>query len=127
LKERYGLTPVILSEQASKGRSIIEKFESEARDISYAFALLTPDDFISQTGTTYSQARPNVVFEIGWFYGRLGRDRVTILFREGTSVPSDLDGILRIQFHKSIEENVRDIENELLAADLLSNPNANEA
>src|SRR5205809_353063 len=66
LKERYGLTPVILSEQPSKGRSLIEKFESEARNISYAFALLTSDDFISRAGQSYAQARPNVLFEIGW-------------------------------------------------------------
>src|SRR5207247_6328310 len=127
LKERYGLTPVILSEQPSKGRSLIEKFESEARNISYAFALLTSDDFISRAGQSYVQARPNVLFEIGWVYGRLGRDRVAILFQEGTSVPSDLDGILRIQFNKSIEEKLKEIENELQAAELLPDPNANKA
>jgi predicted nucleotide-binding protein len=125
LKEHYGLAPVILSEQPSKGRSLIEKFKSEARNISYAFALLTSDDFVSNANHLYAQARPNVLFEIGWFYGRLGRDRVTILFEKGTSVPSDLDGILRIQFNESIEENLKEIENELRAAGLLPDRNPN--
>ncbi len=120
LAERFGLSPIILSEQASKGRSVIEKFEDEADDASYAFSLLTPDDFIKKDLNEYSQARPNVLFELGWFYGRLGRDRVSMLISSGTAIPSDLDGIVRIQFKTSIEEKVIDIEKELHAAGMLS-------
>jgi len=120
LKERFALSPVILSERASRGRSVIEKFEAEAGDVPFAFVLMTPDDFISRPQPEYSQARPNVLFELGWFYGRLGRERVCILFREGTSVPSDLDGIVRIQFRESIDEKLGEIETELTAAGLIS-------
>jgi CAP12/Pycsar effector protein, TIR domain len=119
IKERFNLVPVILSEQPSKGRSIIEKFEAEAEDSSYAFVIITPDDFISKDGDVYTQARPNVLFELGWFYGRLGRERVCILYREGTAIPSDLGGIIRIQFGSSIEEKLGEIENELKAARLI--------
>jgi hypothetical protein len=120
LKERFALAPVILSEQPARGRTIIEKFESEADDSSYAFALITPDDLIRHGAPTYAQARPNVLFELAWFYGRLGRDRVCILFQESTRMPSDLDGISRIQFRASIEEKVTEIENELRASNLIS-------
>lgn len=120
ISERFGLSPVILSEQASKGRSVIEKFEDVAGEASYSFSLLTPDDFIKKDLNEYSQARPNVLFELGWFYGRLGRDRVSMLVREGTAIPSDLDGIVRIQFKSSIEEKIIDIETELRAAGMLA-------
>ncbi|HLS97625.1 MAG TPA: nucleotide-binding protein [Porticoccaceae bacterium] len=119
LSERFGLSPVILSEQPSKGRTVVEKFEDEAGKAAYAFALLTPDDFIASGDTGYSQARPNVLFELGWFYGRLGRSRVSMLLREGTNVPSDLGGIARIQFASSIEEKIIELESELRAAGLL--------
>jgi predicted nucleotide-binding protein len=65
------------------------------------------------------QTRPNVVFEIGWFYGRLGRGRVCILFKEGTRIHSDLDGVVRVQFTTSVEEKIVEIEAELLAVGLL--------
>jgi predicted nucleotide-binding protein len=119
LKDRYDCEPVILSEEPSKGRSIIEKFESEAANCSYAFILFTPDDFVKKNNEEYMQARPNVILELGWFYGRLGRDRVCILFRKGTSIPSDLGGIGRIEFTSSIDEKILDIESELEAARLI--------
>lgn len=118
LRERYQLEPIILSERPGSDRTLIEKFEEEATKASFAFALLTPDDLIEGTGQGYAQARPNVVFEVGWFYGRLGRKRVCILFKEGTRIHSDLDGILRIQFRESVQEKVVEIENELRAAGL---------
>ena len=93
LKERFDLHPTILSEEPGKGRTVIEKFEEEASKAAFAFALVTPDDLVSIAGVQRSQARPNVVFELGWFCGRLGRERICILFREGTSIHSDLDGV----------------------------------
>ncbi len=120
LKERFELTPVILSEQPSRSQSVIEKFELEASQTAFAFVLITADDFVVKGNANYPQARPNVLFELGWFFGRLGRNRVCILFQEGTSVPSDLDGIVRIQFRSSVTEKLDEIENELVAAGLLA-------
>jgi predicted nucleotide-binding protein len=86
----------------------------------YAFVLLTPDDQIATPDGQYTQARPNVVFELGWFHGRLGRSQVVILFKKGTKLHSDLEGISRIEFAESVEEKLIDIERELKAAGLLS-------
>ena len=105
--------------EPGKGRTIIEKFEDEAQRATFAFAILTPDDFVSIDGKEYSQARPNVIFELGWFYGRLGRDRVCILFKEGTKIHSDLDGISRIQFRDSVLEKAVEIERELVSSGVL--------
>lgn len=120
LRDRYGLEPIVLSNEAGKGRSIIEKFEDEAQRAAFAFVLLTPDDVISKSDTEYSQARPNVIFELGWFYGRLGRDRVCILFKRGTKIHSDLDGVSRVEFSDSVVEKVTEIEKELVAGQMLT-------
>jgi hypothetical protein len=96
LKDRFGLTPVILMEHASEGQTIIEKFERVATEAAFCFVLMTPDDQIKTGQGDVTQARPNVIFEMGWFYGRLGRARVCILSKRGTSMHSDLSGIVRI-------------------------------
>ena len=60
------------------------------------------------------------VIELGWFYGRLGRERVCILFKKGTRIHSDLDGINRIPFGRSMTEVAIELETELRVANLLS-------
>lgn len=74
---------------------------------------------INISDAQYPQARPNVIFELGWFYGRLGREKVCILFKKGTKMHSDLDGISRIEFNNLINEKViEDIRKELKEAGL---------
>lgn len=121
LKDRYKLECIIMKFQAGKGRTLIEKFEQEAGDAGFAFILMTPDDLVEIPGKKeqYAQARPNVIFELGWFHGKLGRDRVCIVFKKGTKIHSDLDGVSRIEFTDSIEEKVIEIERELRAAGLI--------
>ena len=120
LRERWALESVVLAGKPGKGRTIVEKFEEEAQRASFAFVLLTPDDVIQKNDEEYSQARPNVIFELGWFYGRLGREKVCILFKEGTKIHSDLDGVSRIQFKDSVTEVTTEIEAELIEAGLLT-------
>jgi len=131
LQDRWQLSPIVLSAQAGRGRTLIEKFEQEAQRAAFALVLLTPDDTVSARGVLaqgpqrsltvgdYAQARPNVLFELGWFYGRLGRERVWILFRQGTTIHTDLDGISRIEFVADIRDKATEIERELVAAGLL--------
>lgn len=116
LRERFNLQPVVMSGAAGRGRTLIEKFEQLATECAFAFVLLTPDDEVSTDAGEYTQARPNVAFELGWFYGRLGRDRVVMLLREGTRIHSDLDGVSRIQFIRYVDEKIGEIETELEAA-----------
>lgn len=119
LLERWQLKVIVLAKTPGKGRTLIEKFEEEAQEVAFSFALLTPDDLVETGNGNYSQARPNAVFELGWFYGRLGRNRVCILFRQGTKIHSDLDGISRVEFSDSVLEKTNEIEQELLAAGIL--------
>lgn len=115
LRDKFGLTPIVLSEQPNQGLTIIEKFEKYALDCSYAFALFTPDDIVTKGEIQYFQARPNVIFELGWFYANLGRSRVCILDQasEQSKIFSDLQGVLRMQFNENISEKYMEIEHEL--------------
>ena len=115
LKERFGLKPIVLKEKPGKSRTIIEKFEEEAERAAFALALLSPDDMVKTEKGNYAQARPNVVFELGWFFARLGRSNVRIMLKKGTQIHSDLDGIERIEFHESVEETLIQLERELEA------------
>ncbi len=95
--ERIGLEPIILHEQANEGRTIIEKFESFADDVPFAVVLMTGDDVGSKVGSEQilvPRARQNVILELGYFTGKLGRSRVSALYISGLDVPSDLHGVL---------------------------------
>lgn len=97
--EKLTLAPVILHEQNNEGRTIIEKFEAHA-DVRYAVVLLTPDDVGGSARTPQEllgRARQNVILELGYFTGKLGRGRVCGLFRPGIEIPSDLHGVLFIE------------------------------
>lgn len=121
LKDRFGLNPIILLNEADQGLTIIEKFEEYAKDCSYAFALFTPDDIVIDGDKQYFQARPNVIFELGWFCAKLGRSRVCILDQESeqSQIFSDLQGVLRIQFKENVSEKYIEIERELSSAGII--------
>lgn len=119
LRDDFELNPIAIFLKPGMSRSIVEKFEDEARFCSFAFALFTKDDLIVKDEEKYYQARPNVIFESGWFLGRLGISRIILLLQNGTNLHSDLHGILRIQFEKNITEKYPEIKSELKAAKLV--------
>jgi predicted nucleotide-binding protein len=99
--ERVGLEPVILHEQANRGRTIIEKFEAH-RDVGFAVVLLTPDDEgCERGGTPHPRARQNVVLELGYFVGVLGRQKVCALRRGDVEIPSDFTGVVYVPFDET--------------------------
>jgi len=107
-----GLEPIVLHRQADEGLTIIEKFEKHS-DVGYAFVLLTPDEvaYLSPEESKPDadrhkefRARPNVIFEFGYFVGKLGRSRVCCLYSGNVSLPSDVSGMIYKKYEKSIEE-----------------------
>ena len=88
---RAGVNNIVLHEQADRGRTIIDKLVEESSPSNYAIALLSPDDIL-QDGT--ERARQNVILEIGYFIGRLGKERVRLIKKGSIEIPSDLSGIL---------------------------------
>ena len=86
---------IILHEQANRGRTVIEKFEEHA-DVGFAVVLLTPDDTGSAVsdGRMKLRARQNVILELGYFLGRLSRERVVALKKGDVEIPSDILGVV---------------------------------
>ena len=90
--------PVILHEQPNQGRTIIEKFEAHA-DVDFAIVLLTPDDVGgSKDGQLQPRARQNVILELGYFIGKLGRNNVCAVKLGDLEIPSDIIGVIWTPF-----------------------------
>jgi predicted nucleotide-binding protein len=106
LQQRFGLRPVILREEPDGGMTLIEKFEHLAEQCCFAVVLLTPDDHVPREADGISEwrPRPNVIFELGWFCGRLGRPGVLFLCKEGTHLPSDFSAVMQQSFHALVDE-----------------------
>ena len=118
-KSQTCLTPIVLIEQADTGNTLIEKFEKYAIECSYAIAIFTPDDEVINRGEKYLQARPNVIYELGWFCGHYGRNRVMLLLKEDTSLFSDFGGIVQKRFSKNVSEIISDMKNDLKSVGLI--------
>lgn len=92
--------PVILHQLANGGRVLIEKFEQSAASVGFAVVLLTADDFGRSKHLDpqddLPRARQNVVFELGFFIGLIGRSKVAVLYDNGVELPSDVSGLAYI-------------------------------
>jgi predicted nucleotide-binding protein len=120
IKSEFRLNPIVLIEQPDAGcKTVIEKFEHYAKTCTYAIAVFTPDDQVTFNNETYVQARPNVIYELGWFCGNLGRSGAMLLLKEGTSVFSDFGGIIQKRFNNNISEKIVEIRRDLIAAGVL--------
>lgn len=121
IKTEFHLNPIVLLEQPDHGcKTVIEKFEYYAPTCSHAIALFTPDDEVTANRETYLQARPNVIYEIGWFCGALGRSSVMLLLKEGTQMFSDFGGIIQKRFARNVSEKTSEIRRELVAAGIIT-------
>lgn len=101
--EKLNLEAVILHEQPSLGKTIIEKFEKYA-NVRFAVVLLTPDDVgavASQPKSLKARARQNVIFELGFFVAKLGRRNVCALYKEEVEIPSDIQGLLYVPMDRN--------------------------
>lgn len=98
--EKLGFEAIILHEQASRGRTIIEKIEKYS-NVGFAIVLYTPDDLGSvkaaaEKGELMPRARQNVVFEHGYLIGKLGRESVVPLVAGHIELPNDISGMVYI-------------------------------
>lgn len=100
--QKLGLPAIILHEQPSAGRTVIEKLEAH-QESGFVVVLLTSDDLgcsVQSVGSAdpiartqlEPRARQNVLFEAGLFIGLLGRKFVCLLKEPGVAIPSDLAG-----------------------------------
>jgi hypothetical protein len=126
--EKLGLVPIILHEKPNQGRTVIEKF-TDYSAVGFAVVLLSPDDVgklrTAPVEDLRPRARQNVIFELGFFLGRLGRERVLALYAptDNFELPSDYSGVLFVPFDSSGRWQF-DLVRELKAADYDVDANA---
>ena len=101
--EKLDLSPIILDEEASKGRTIHQKFLDHSTVV-YAVVLFTPDDVggpADESASLHPRPRQNVIYELGFFSAKLGHRNVCVLYSNGVEIPSDLSGVIYIPLDKS--------------------------
>jgi CheY-like chemotaxis protein len=111
--------PIILHEQPSLGRTIIEKFEDVTNKIDFVFVILTPDDAVYDSKTSDDlkrRARQNVIFEMGYFYSKLQRrkGKIVLLYKDQLELPTDISGIIYIDISNGIDAAGETIRKEIL-------------
>ncbi len=96
------LVPLLLCEEPSQGRKIVECF-SDYTDVRFALVLLSPDDYYYSKNETFKKQKlkpqQQVVFLLGFLLGKLGKNNVFVLFREseGFQIP-DIEGLKAVAF-----------------------------
>ena len=111
LKDDLGLEPVVLQENPNSSlETIISKFERLAKECSAAVILFTPDD---KTAENNNRTRQNVILELGYFLGKFHAEkerRIIILKKGEIEIPSDILGVLYLEYHKNIKEAFYDLK-----------------
>jgi len=106
LLKNIGLEPIILHKQPNMGKTIIEKFEKHS-EVGYTVVILTPDDMGCSASEfpngARSRARQNVILELGYFMGKLERERVAALFLQDKNFefPTDIFGVIYIPYDQN--------------------------
>lgn len=99
--EKLDFNPIILHEQPDGGKTIIEKFEKYT-DVDYAIILISQDDYgydANLDGRSKKfRPRQNVILELGYLLGKLGRKNVLVFVRGDVEWPSDYHGVLYVKF-----------------------------
>ena len=79
------------------GKTFIETLSNAVSRFDFAVLVLTPDDLIHSRDVESFSPRDNVIFELGLFMGRLGRERTFMLHQADADlkIPTDLSGVTR--------------------------------
>ena len=103
--QKLELEPIVLRNQPNRGlKTLIEKVEEHA-EVAFAVVLLTPDDVgRAKSDTDFKErARQNVLIELGYFLGKLGRRSVCALYKGAIELPSDIEGTGKIEMDNGNE------------------------
>lgn len=116
---RAEIDAIVLSQQASGGKTIIEQLEAYINPniCRHAIVLFSPDDVghqASHESAAHARARQNVMFEYGMVVGRLGRKNVTLLHRGNVEIPSDIHGLIWIRYEHDAHDGKLKLARELV-------------
>jgi predicted nucleotide-binding protein len=120
LSKDFRLRPVVMKEEPGAAKTLIEKLEALTPGVKFTFVLWTDDDEVKGKDRERGQPRPNVLIELGYFVGKLGRDRVCVLVKGSMdNVPTDLLGVHYHAFTDNVKDLAFMIERELREAHLI--------
>lgn len=97
--EKLGFKPIILHEQASGSKTVIEKIETYT-NVGFGIVLYTPCDVGAKNTENHqlkNRARQNVVFEHGFLIGKIGRENVCALVKGEIETPNDISGVVYVK------------------------------
>jgi hypothetical protein len=82
------------------GKTFIESLINGLTGFDFAVLVLTPDDLTSSRSVETLSPRDNVIFELGLFMGRIGRQRTLLLHQADADLklPSDLAGLAAVTY-----------------------------
>ena len=120
---RWALSPVILDQLPSAGATLIEKLEAyiDVNEVGFGVVLATPDDkgyAKHNESAIMPRARQNVILELGMLLKTLGRERVAIFRPPKAEMesPSDIDGLIYLEFQDKISEKKTELAKEIESA-----------
>lgn len=78
----------------------LQSLEDQVDNSDFAIAIAHADDLTVSRGKDWPSARDNVIFELGLFMGRLGRNRAILMEprEDKVKLPSDLAGVTTIPY-----------------------------
>ncbi|MCJ2025035.1 TIR domain-containing protein [Methylobacterium sp. J-067] len=124
---KLGLQPFILMNAPGGGKTIIEALEHRIyEDSAFGIVLMTPDDYgyskAKNDADRQPRARQNVILEAGMIMAALGRPKLVVLKKGALEMPSDLDGLLRLEFNDHVKEVVPKLAQSMIDAGIPIDP-----
>ncbi len=106
---KLGVQPLVQKDVDGKGKSLFTALmENIATESDFAIVLLTPDDYGYRNSEAETEKRPrarqNAILEAGMALAKLGQDRVAIIKKGALEIPSDLEGLIRIEYNNQVKE-----------------------
>lgn len=106
---RLGLDPYILQNNDGQSKTLVEALEQQIyEEAAFGIILLTPDDYgyPKDRGEENRQprARQNVILELGMVMASLGRDRMVLLKKGALELPTDVNGVIYLEFNDHVKE-----------------------
>jgi len=94
-----------LDDKTSQSMTIIQKLEHYSPKADFAIVLMTADDIGKEKnyeGGVRPRARQNVMLELGYFIGKIGRNKVHVIAHENIEIPSDWSGVINSRISNGI-------------------------
>lgn len=106
---RLGLDPYILQNNDGQSRTLIEALEQQIyKDAAFGIVLMTPDDYgyakTKGEADRQPRARQNVILELGMVLASLGRQRMVLLKKGALELPTDVNGVIYLEFNDHVKE-----------------------